>query len=167
MSNTEKDLRTALVDMRRKLANTRLGKCSFLAPQALMPTSLIDRIVGLAHERKLPTLEALRTQLTWAFLDSHGPEIISLVQQFCPQALPSLFTTAPLAPRHHTVANTTAPVSKPSKQNKCTQCKQLGHNSMLHSLLYFSFLRAIAERTCHLNTGSSAQRTTGNENIAP
>ena len=62
MSSAEKDLRTALVDMRRDLANMQLGKRSFLAPQALMPTSLIDRIVGLAHERKLPTLEALRAE---------------------------------------------------------------------------------------------------------
>ena len=130
MSSTEKDLRTALVDMRHDLANMQLGKRSFLAPQALMPTSLIDCIVGLAHERKLPTLEALRAQLTWAFLDSHGPTIISLVQQFCPQVLPSLFTTAPLAPRSHTVTNT---MVEPIKQNKCSLCKQLGHNSTSHS----------------------------------
>ena len=157
MSNTEKDLCTTLVDMRCKLANTWIGKHSFLALQVLMPTSLINHIVGLTHEHKLPTLKALCTQFTWAFLDSYGPEIISLVQQFCPQALPSLFTTAPLAPQPHTVTNTMAPVSKPSKQNRCTQCKQLRHNSMSHSLLLFPFLRAIAEQTCHLNKGSSAQ----------
>jgi len=98
MNADEKNLCAVLVQMRRDLATECLPKHSFVAPQALMSTTLLDRIVALAHDRKLPMIDTLRDQISWAFMDSHGPYVMVLVNTHIPPPLPSLFTTAPLAP---------------------------------------------------------------------
>jgi hypothetical protein len=59
MNTDKQNLRAALVQMQHDLATEHLPKCSFVAPQALMSTALLDRIVALAHEHKLPTINAL------------------------------------------------------------------------------------------------------------
>ena len=133
MSADEQNLRVALIQMRHELAAEHLSKHSFIAPQALMSTALLDRIVALAHERKLPTIDSLRDQIPWAFLDSHGPRVMELVNTHIPAPLPSLFTTVPLAPRP-AVSNTSAaclavPKTSTGRQNHCGSCGGYGHNS--------------------------------------
>ena len=97
-TNTQQQtLRSHLVDLRSSLADEVLPKGGFVSPQAVISTKLLDHIIGLAHEQKLRSLEALRQQiLGWAFLDSHGLHIFELIQQFCPPPSSSPFTTVPL-----------------------------------------------------------------------
>lgn len=97
MSSREQDLCSALLEMHRALASETFLQGGFLGPQAIMSTALLDRIVSLAHYHKIISLETLRKQVSWVFLDSHGPKILGLIQQFCPPLMTSsLFTTAPL-----------------------------------------------------------------------
>lgn len=139
MGDAEQDLRVALVAFRRELASEKLTTNSFLAPQALMSTKLLDRIVDLAHHHHIPTLDALREQITWAFLDSHGSKILQLAHQFCPLPLSSPFTTTPLASCTSGSGNVNISVttSKPTKQNKCGHCSGLGHNSEFYTYMAF------------------------------
>lgn len=119
-------LRAALVAMRSQLATEKLGRRSFLSPQSLMSTQLLDRIVGLAHEHRISTLPALQEQITWAHLESYGNKIISLVNQFHPT--PSPFTTQPL--QHLAITSSGIEASDhPRKQVKCSNCGTAGHNS--------------------------------------
>jgi hypothetical protein len=133
MNASEQNLRAALIKMRHELADTYLPKGSFLTPQSLMPTMLLDRIVGLAHDQKIPTIEALRDQITWAFLSTHDSVIMQLVNHHLPPPLASPFTTAPLAPRSAALANVSASSASvkqnTGRQNRCGGCGEMGHNS--------------------------------------
>lgn len=145
MGAQEQGLRGALVDMRTQLAKEYLPKGCMLAPQALLATAVLERIVNLAHDRKISTLEALRQQITWRFMDSHGTNILSLVNQYFPPIATSPFTTEPLQRLH---PNQPAP-PKAKKQVKCALCGQLGHN----------------KRTCHVATATPSSND--QENLAP
>ena len=92
----EMSLRTALVDMRRELAADIFGPHTFLTPQCIMSTKLLDHIVDLAHNQKITNITTLRKQVTWGYLDTHSTVILQLVKQFCPPTDPSPFTIAPL-----------------------------------------------------------------------
>ncbi len=60
----EKRLREELVVMRRDLFKEKIPGWSLLSPQALMPTTLLERIVDLAHYGQLSTLDDVQTELT-------------------------------------------------------------------------------------------------------
>ncbi|KAK0421744.1 hypothetical protein EV421DRAFT_1870937, partial [Armillaria borealis] len=61
----EERLREELVVMRRGLFKEKIPGRSFLSPQALMPTTLLERIVDLAHYGQLSTLDDVQRELTW------------------------------------------------------------------------------------------------------
>jgi hypothetical protein len=128
MGLQEQGLHTALINMRTQLAAETLPRGCMLAPQALISTALLDHIVNLARNRKVLTLESLREQITWAFLDLHGAKIINLVRQFCPPISTSPFTMEPLQRQTNGPANEPGPL-KAKKQVKCGSCGQFGHNS--------------------------------------
>ena len=128
-------LQGALIEFRKQLAVERLGRASFLSPQSLLSKTLLDRIVVLAHDHKISTLDSLREQISWGFIDSHGPQIVELVNKHCPLVLSSPFTTAPLQPRstamaNSSVANSPASGSRPRAKGRCGACGAMdGHNS--------------------------------------
>jgi hypothetical protein len=146
MSDNELHLQSALVEFRNKLAAERLGSASFLSPQALLSKTLLNRIVALAHDRKILTLDSLRDQISWGFIDSHGPQIIELVNKHCPSISSSPFTTTPLQPRISTTANSSVTVPSTSgsrlrTKGRCGVCGATdGHNSkafIINLLHYF------------------------------
>lgn len=138
-SDEEMHLRSGLVELRDQLAVETLSRGSFIAPQALLSKKLLDRIVDLAHNRKVSTLDSLRDQISWAFLESHGQKVVDLIRKFCPPS-PSLFTTVPLQPR---VANSLASTSsgfhqlpRTTRSIKCGICEGTdGHNSDVYYIL--------------------------------
>ena len=124
MSAQEQSLHSALVELHGTLADEVLPKGSFVSPQALMSTKLLDHIVGLVHEQKLCSLEALCQQVSgWAFLDSHGSHIFSLIQQFCPPPSSSLFSTVPLQRQLNNSENTVSSSSLAHPQHNNSSCK--------------------------------------------
>jgi len=80
--------------MRHELAADIFGPHTFLTPQCIMSTKLLDRIVDLAHNQKITNITTLREQVTWGYLDTHSTVILQLVKQFCPPTDPSPFTIA-------------------------------------------------------------------------
>jgi hypothetical protein len=130
----ERNLRAALITMRCELFTTTLPEGTFLTPQALMSTKLVDRIVDLAHNQHLTTIEKLRDQISWCFLDTYGSRIMDLVRQFCPPPPPasSPLTTVPLQSVRATLSTSTSGTrasTVPKKKRKCGECGVEGHYS--------------------------------------
>lgn len=117
--------------MRRKLASNMLPKHSFITPQALMSTKLLKHIVDLSHNQVLKTTTDLQNQITWAFLDTYGMQIIALIHQFCPPRTTTLlFTREPLQCVSNVSANTSASTTSTAAgkgQQKCKGCGVAGH----------------------------------------
>lgn len=123
MNAQKQSLQSALVELHSTLADEVLPKGTFMSLKALMSTKSLNHIVGLAHEQKLCSLEALHQQiLGWAFLDSHGLCILSLIQEFNPPSSSSLFTTVLLQQRPN---NTTNAISLSSLTHP--QCNNPAH----------------------------------------
>jgi hypothetical protein len=122
-------LQTALVDMRRELAANIFGPHTFLTPQCIMSTKLLDCIVDLAHNQKITNITTLCELVTWGYLDTHGTVILQLVKQFCPPTDPSPFTTVLLQSRAQATAGSSS--NKPSadtpKKRNCRICGIPGH----------------------------------------
>ena len=137
MGDNEMHFCDALIELRKQLAAERLGRGSFISPQTLLSKSFLDHIVALAHDRKISTLEALRDQITWGFVDSYGAQIIELVKEHYPPLLSSPFTTAPLQPHTAAAASSAASASgSPTSgsharaKGRCGICGATdGHNS--------------------------------------
>lgn len=147
MGDNENHLCNALIEFCTKLADETLSHESFLAPQILLSTKLLDCIIDLAHHHKILNFNSLRDQISWAFLDSHGSKIVDLVHKFFPPPSSSPFTTAPLQPRTNTSDQSTSgshpssPLAKtatPSWLIKCRVCGEDGHNHELHYMVMIS-----------------------------
>src|SRR5882672_2531967 len=103
---------------------------TFITPQSLMSTKLINRIINLAHDQKIRDLTNLCDQVSWGFVDTYSTKIITLVQQFCPPPSNSPFTTAPLQSASTNTNIPTPPgptTDHPKKKWKCKRCGMEGH----------------------------------------
>lgn len=139
----EENLRKDLIILRRELAK---GEALMLTAKALMPDSLLDRIVDLAHHRLIKTVTILHEQITWGYLDQCADTIFDLINKHCPvPETPSLFTTAPLQRASTTQASTsnnaplTAASTRSGKRRACQICGILGHYSMCFLAPYSLF----------------------------
>ncbi|KAI0072063.1 hypothetical protein K474DRAFT_1571894, partial [Panus rudis PR-1116 ss-1] len=100
-------------------------------------TSLVERIVDLAHVFKLSSIQDLCEQTAWFHSEVHGAEIIALVQRHCPKPQPaSPFVSTPLTRRARACDSPTAHVDtssvsarKAPAPPKCSACKTVGHRS--------------------------------------
>lgn len=132
MGDNENRLREALIGLRSQLAEEMLSQGSFLAPQIVLSKTLLNRIVDLAHHRKITNMISLRDQISWAFLDSHGSKVVDLVHRFFPPPSSSPFTNTPLQLRASDTLNQSASGSRQPKTNtrpiKCGVCGRDGHN---------------------------------------
>lgn len=50
-----------------------------------MDDFLLDRIVGLALQRKIPTVSALASQVKYVYIRRYGEQIVEIIQRHCPQ----------------------------------------------------------------------------------
>jgi hypothetical protein len=165
-------LQSALIELHKQLAVERLGRGSFLSPQSLLLKTLLDRIVALAHDHKISTLNSLRKQISWGFINSHGPQIVELVNKHCPPVLTSPFTMAPLQPHSTATASSSVANSLAGShlraKGKCGACGATdGHNSepFIVYNLYSSVTDYLQERTCQDSRGIALQAA--KENQAP
>ena len=138
----EESLRKDLVSLRRDWAK---DEALMLTAKALMPDSLLDRIIDLAHHRHIKTVAILYEQITWGYLDKCADKIFDLINKHCPvPETPSLFTTAPLQRASISQASTSnnapsaAASTCSSKRRACQICGTLGHYST-HSA-HFAFV---------------------------
>ncbi|KAJ7589755.1 hypothetical protein C8J56DRAFT_1163596, partial [Mycena floridula] len=115
----DKALRAALITFRASLVDEILGVGSFLPPQTLMPTELLERIVDLAHYKKITTVTELQNQTDWGFSISHGSQVVALIHQFHSLPSESPTTALPLQQVLVTPGNGTEP--------RCHGCGKLGH----------------------------------------
>lgn len=161
--SAEHNLREALVTMRQDFFKQKIPGRTFLSPQSLMPTTLLDRIVDLVHYGRLSTIDDVHKQLQWAYNDACSPKILDLIGQFCPVAEKQNRTAKPppaspfiSTPLRHPLSTSNAPNIHPSgrlvtalqtglpggqkerKQTQCSLCGAVGHN---HESSLFFILR--------------------------
>jgi hypothetical protein len=121
-----------------------------LTSKALMPDSLLDCIIDLAHHQLIKTVAILHEQITWGYLDKCDDTIFDLINKHCPiPETPSLFTTAPLQRASTSTSNNNAPIHS-SKRRACQICGILGHYSMSFLAPYAFVCSSLidTEKTC-------------------
>ncbi|KAF7768379.1 hypothetical protein Agabi119p4_7622 [Agaricus bisporus var. burnettii] len=86
MSASATELKRALKSWRRETYEKSPSKNSeFFGEQLLMDDFLLDRIVGLALQRKVPTVSALASQVKYVYIRRYGEQIVEIIQRHCPQ----------------------------------------------------------------------------------
>ena len=123
-----------------------------LTSKALMPGSLLDHIIDLAHHRLIKTVATPYEQITWGYLDRYANTIFNLINKHCPiPETPSLFTTAPLQRASISQASTSnntpldAASTHSGKCRACQICGTLGHYSV-YFLAPYAFVLRIQRR---------------------
>ncbi|RPD52130.1 hypothetical protein L227DRAFT_515313 [Lentinus tigrinus ALCF2SS1-6] len=149
-SEAEHALRRELHQWRDATTPLVYGDFDFFGPDMLLRFKIIDRIVDLAHARKLDTVQDLEKQTKWCFSARYGADILRIVHVHFPKNLPpSPFVSTPLSSR--TLANIDHPTSASSSRRQaahsplagrvrrapptCGVCGEKGHRSK-HILSY-------------------------------
>jgi hypothetical protein len=93
-------------------------------PALFMPNSTFERILGLAHDRKLTSIKALMQQLRWSsdYIKLHGQKLLDIVNKHRPQAI---VIVAPVA---STDGSNTLAARKTRAAPCCRKCRKPGHN---------------------------------------
>ncbi|KAJ3730830.1 P-loop containing nucleoside triphosphate hydrolase protein [Lentinula raphanica] len=99
------------------------GQYTLLAPSALWPDSVLDRIVDWAHENKLLNMDDFRKRMSWAFTEKLGQRILQLIKDN--------YKYEPPAPKPHKPRNSRAAAAIPT--SKRTLPSSLSH-SIMHPL---------------------------------
>ena len=132
-------------------------------PCLVMPNSTLDCIVDCAHRNKIKTLQDLKKETGWTEADRLGNELIALIQRHIPPYSSPLASTLlsrqvlqgsvlsslnldSLLPLPWPTPITSAPVMGPCQlpttssggghvrcRNKCSACRQEGHNGTFYS----------------------------------
>ncbi|KAJ3775008.1 P-loop containing nucleoside triphosphate hydrolase protein [Lentinula raphanica] len=77
----ERKLRAVLDQERDRWFMETYGQYTLLAPSALWPDSVLDRIVNWAHENKLLNMDDFRKRMSWAFTEELGQRILQLIKE--------------------------------------------------------------------------------------
>ena len=120
-----------------------------LMAKALLPDSLLDHIIDLAHHQLIKMVAILHEQITWGYLDKCDDTVFDLINKHCPiPETPSLFTT-PLQHASTSTSNNNAPIHS-SKCHACQICGILGHYSMSLLAPYAFICSSLidTEKTC-------------------
>ncbi len=129
----------------------------WLGDWIVLPDSIIDDIIYLAHTNKLTSSESFVQLLDWDEHELYAPQLLPIVRKVFPPPAPPAPAPMPNFPEnahvmasstsiiHATVgANSTISVSMAStsaaaaktstcKQSECSNCQETSHNSMLNS----------------------------------
>lgn len=135
MSSQEQELRNALFKWREETAKATYAQYERYGGDILMHHSLIERVVELAHVRRLDTTDDLLNQTGWCFSSQYGAAVLELVHKYCPHAASTPQTPA-------SVPFTTVPLSESREQERstgstkrvraaptCSVCNTKGHRS--------------------------------------
>ncbi|KAF9487320.1 P-loop containing nucleoside triphosphate hydrolase protein [Pleurotus eryngii] len=121
------ELKRALLTWRDAEAQKRYYGTNFYGADLLMHSSIVDRIVELAHANQLLNAADLQNQTGWSFSGQCGADVIAIVLRFCPKPIAAL----PFA--HDLLQVRTASADRPAraapKPPTCQACGQVGHHS--------------------------------------
>jgi hypothetical protein len=146
----EESLWKDLVSLRRDLAK---DEALMLTAKALMPDSLLDRIIDLVHHRLIKTVKILHEQIIWGYLDKCDDTVFDLIDKHCPiPKTPSLFTTTPLQCASTSKASNGPLAAVSTHSGKCRACQicgMLGHYSTWF-LAPYAFANSLidTQKTC-------------------
>jgi len=133
-------LKQALLAWRERNAREIFGDIDYFTPNVFLHSSILNRILDLAHAHKINSVLDLKNQTSWCFAEEYGRDIIRLIKQHCPSSQPgqasmsSLFVSTPLRSRpdtvnsstHHTLLPTLLKTRAPPQ---CGECGIVGHRS--------------------------------------
>ncbi|KAG1785764.1 P-loop containing nucleoside triphosphate hydrolase protein [Suillus plorans] len=135
-------LRIELQEWRReRLIEIGAGGDDFFGVQLIMADEILNRIVDLAHSRKIDGVSSIRDQASWRYCDRWGSQIFNIVQKYY---LPSADNAPPSIAENPTTFATNLdinalPSNKPPRQKKpstCRACGQAGHIGEFIVFLY-------------------------------
>ena len=133
MSTPEERLRHALYEWRNSMAMTKYVASERYGGDILLHHEVIDKIVGLAHEKKISTVHDLQTHTSWCFTPKYGLDIVDIIRQHCPPTtmLPSPFTNMPREEVSTSTSNSGPNIAtKHSRASPtCSVCGDTGHRS--------------------------------------
>jgi hypothetical protein len=86
MSTSGTELKKALKRWRTETYEKSPSKNSeFFGEQLVMDDFLLNKIVDLAVQGKIPTVSALASNVKYVYIRRYGKEIVEIVLRYCPQ----------------------------------------------------------------------------------
>ena len=99
MGSRDTDLRQALHKWRLdELKKNGWGGDHFFGPNRILPMSILNRVVDLAHECKLTSVQSLVDHTSWREANKYGEEILALVRTHAPPPNPIIHPPTPSFP---------------------------------------------------------------------
>jgi hypothetical protein len=127
----EESLQKDLVSLWQDLAKDEV---LMLTAKALMPDSLLDHIVDLAHYQLIKAVKILHKQIIWGYLNKCNNTVFDLINKHCPVSkTPLLFTTTPLQHASTSQALNGLLAAVSTRSGKCHAyqiCGMLGYYSI-------------------------------------
>jgi hypothetical protein len=125
------DLRCSLNEWRQQQLLADFGDDDFFGPQQILTDQIRDRIVDLAHDKKIVNVETLQQQTDWVYTETYGAQILKIIERHAPPPPPLPFVSTPLQPRTLDKSLAIQPSSRPTAKarapSKCGSCHQTGH----------------------------------------
>ncbi|KAG2365347.1 hypothetical protein BDR07DRAFT_1277187 [Suillus spraguei] len=128
-----------LTDHSQQLAQTEgyisiwLAHLNDFGATIIMPNAILDCIIDSAHHCKIQTIQDLKRETGWTDAEKFGDEVVVIVRAHAPMP----FATNPLRPLtavpHPTVGSS-------MRKNKCSACRQEGHNGNVISHFFMDYL---------------------------
>ncbi|KAG1842096.1 hypothetical protein C8R48DRAFT_619786 [Suillus tomentosus] len=123
MTGSDFTLRTTLNNWREQKAISVYGWAHLndFGATIIMPNAILDRIIDSAHHRKIQTVQDLKRETGWTDAEKFGDDVVVIVRAHAPTP----FATNPLRP----LTAVPHPIGGSStRKNKCSACRQEGHN---------------------------------------
>ncbi|GLB39302.1 hypothetical protein LshimejAT787_0604640 [Lyophyllum shimeji] len=139
MTDTDRSLKTAILDWRQQQAVKKFG-CLFvrrLGAKFLISDEIVDHLVACAHARKpLSNVEQLYQQTKWRreWIEELGTSLLKVIHTFFPQAVASTSAASTPAAATTSTAPSDAPPEDPApdkigvkRKKRCGNCGMEGH----------------------------------------
>lgn len=128
------DLKLELRAWRREQAMAILGRMTVRkwGDIIFMSDEIIQCLVDCAHDKKISTAEHIAKETHWRrdYVDQCAGSLLAIINKYTlpPPAPPALPVSRVLAALTANESSTSTPAKR--RQNKCSACGGLGHNSM-------------------------------------
>lgn len=142
------DLKLELRAWRREKATAILGRMTVRkwGDIIFMSDETIQRIVDCTHENKISTAAQIAKETRWRrdYVDQCADSLLAIINRYAlpPSAPPALPASQVLAVLTANESSTSAP-AKRQRQNKCSACGGLGHNSMCITITFPSHVLTV------------------------
>jgi hypothetical protein len=89
------ELRCSLNKWRQQQLLADFGDNNFFQPQQTLTDQIRDRIVDLAHDKKIVNVETLQQQTNWVYTKTYGTQILKIIEWHAPPPPPLPFVSTP------------------------------------------------------------------------